>query len=376
MPKVSSKMKFWTKGFIISFILLILSALLVVLLIINHIFLPIPWIDLLYEYLWPWLLVIFYDYNLYLYGGIFICYSILLVFYVLGYNLAKVKHMTGSILYVFSLLGFVLVTFIAVHYSYASVLFNQDLTLRVRLMLLLLLLPMIFALSLFLFLVNTDFLIFFKDLMKARKSWKHRRPEFEIEVKGKITHINIKTDEFVFTPVPMLIISQYLQSKGYSVSWFVRGAFNHLISLIIIYLTGWPRARNALFRFTGMKIGKNCSISQRAIPDPLLPELIEFEEGSGCGIGVKLLTHNAMNIKHGSFSFGPIKVCKNARIGAYSIILPGVTIGEGSIIGANSLVTEDIPPFSIAFGSPAKVIRQLTDSEKQEVDKNYRVNSK
>ena len=375
MSRDSSKMKFWTKGFIISFLFLILSALLIVLLIISHIFLPIPWIDLLYEYVRPFLLAIFYNYNLYVYGGIFISYSLLLVLYVLGYNLAKVKHMTGSIIYVFSLLGFVLVTFFAVNYTYASVLFNQELFLNVRLMLLLLLLPMIFALSLFLFLVNIDFLIFFKDLIKARKIWKHGRPEFEIEVKGKITNINIKTDEFVFTPVPMLVISKYLQSKGYSVSWFVRGAFNHLISLIIIYLTGWPRARNVLFRFTGMKIGKNCSISQRAIPDPLLPELIEFEEGSGCGIGVKLLTHNAMNIKHGSFSFGPIKVCKNARIGAYSVILPGVTIGEGSIIGANSLVIDDIPPFSIAFGSPAKVIRQLTDSEKEEVNKIYRVNS-
>ena len=375
MSKDSSKMKFWTKGFIISFVFLILSVLLIVFLIINHIFLPIPWIDLLYELLRPWLLSIFYNYNLYIYGGIFISYSFLLLLYVLGYNLAKVKHMTGSIIYIFSLLGFVLVTFIAVHYAYASVLFNQDLLLNARLMLLLLFLPMTFALSLFLFLVNIDFLIFFKDLIKARKIWKHRRPEFEIEVKGKITYINIKTDEFVFTPVPMLIIAKYLQSKGYSVSWFVRGAFNHLISLIISYLTGWPRARNALFRFTGMKISNNCSISQRAVPDPLLPELIEFEEGSGCGIGVKLLTHNVMNIQHGSFSFGPIKVCKNARIGAYSVILPGVTIGEGSIIGANSLVTDDIPPFSIAFGSPAKVIRQLTDSEKEEVNRNYRVNS-
>jgi len=208
--------------------------------------------------------------------------------------------------------------------------------------------------------------------MKARKIWKHKRPDFEIEVKGNMTHINIDTDEFVFTPVPMLIIAQYLQTKGFSVSWFVRGAFNHLISLIITYLIGWPRAKNALFRFTGMKVGENCSISQKTAPDPLLPELIEFEEGSGCGIGVKLITHNAMNIRHGSFSFGPIKVCRNARIGAYSIILPGVTIGEGSIIGANSLVTDDIPPFSIAFGSPAKVIRQLTESEKEEVDKKYR----
>ncbi|MFX1378857.1 MAG: acyltransferase [Promethearchaeota archaeon] len=364
-------MKFWTKGFIISFLFLILSATLIILVIINHIFLPIPLIDLLYEFLRPWLLLIFYDYNLFIYAGIFISYSFLLVLYVLGYNIAKVKQMTGSIIYVFSLLGFVLITFIATQYAYISVLFNQDITLISRLMLLLLFLPMNFALSLFLFLVNADFLIFFKDLTKARKIWKHKKPEFEIEVNGKITNINIKTDEHIFTPVPMLIIAQYLQSKGFSVSWFVRGAFNHLISIIITYLTGWPRARNVLFRFTGMKIGQNCHISQKAIPDPLLPELIEFEEGSGCGIGVKLLTHNAMNIQHGSFSFGPIKVCKNARIGAYSVVLPGVTIGEGSIIGANSLVSEDIPPFSIAFGSPAKVIRELTEDEKDNVSKEY-----
>jgi len=373
MSRVSSKMKLWTKWFIISFFLLILSAFLVVILIISHIFVPIPWIDLLYSYIRPGLLAVFYDYNLYVYGGIFIAYSLLLVLYVLGYNLAKVKHMTGSLIYVFSLLGFVLVTFFAVHYSYVSILFNQDITLNVRLMMLLLCLPMIFTLSLILLLINTDFLIFFKDMRKARKIWKHERPEFDIEVKGKITHININTDEFVFTPVPMLIIAQYLQTKGFSVSWFVRGAFNHLISLIITYLIGWPRAKNALFRFTGMKIGENCSISQKTAPDPLLPELIEFEEGSGCGIGVKLITHDAMNIRHGSFSFGPIKVCKNARIGAYSIILPGVTIGEGSIIGANSLVMDDIPSFSIAFGSPAKVIRQLTETEKEEVDKKYRI---
>ncbi|MFX1430227.1 MAG: acyltransferase [Promethearchaeota archaeon] len=371
MSKVSGKTKFWTKGFIISFLFLILSASIIILLIINHIFLPIPWIDLLYKFLRPWLLLIFYDYTLLIYAGIFISYSFLLVLYVLGYNIAKVKQMTGSIIYVFSLLGFVLITFIATQYTYISILFNQDLTLNVRLMLLLVLLPMNFALSLFLFLVNSDFLIFFKDLIKARKIWKRNKPEFEIELNGKLTNINIKTDEHIFTPVPMLIIAKYLQSQGFSVSWFVRGAFNHLISLIITYLTGWPRARNVLFRFTGMKIGKNCHISQKAIPDPLLPELIEFEEGSGVGIGVKLLTHNAMNIQHGTFSFGPIKVCKNARIGAYSVILPGVTIGEGSIIGANSLVSEDIPPFSIAFGSPAKVVRELTDDEKGMVSKEY-----
>jgi len=170
MSKDSRKMKFWTKGFILSFSFLILSVLIVVLLTINRIFVPIPWFDLLYELIRPYLLLIFYNYNLYIYGGIFISYSLLLLLYVLGYNLTKVKQMTGSIIYVFSLLGFVLVTFIAVHFTYASVLFNQDLSLNVRLMLLLLFLLIIFAFSLFLTLVNTDFLIFFKDLIKARKS--------------------------------------------------------------------------------------------------------------------------------------------------------------------------------------------------------------
>ncbi|TFF99037.1 MAG: acyltransferase [Promethearchaeota archaeon] len=123
----------------------------------------------------------------------------------------------------------------------------------------------------------------------------------------------------------------------------------------------------------GMKIGKDCHISQKTKPDPLLPELIEFKQGSGCGIGVKLLTHNAMKVgTHESFGFGPIIVGENARIGAYSLILPGVSIGENSIIGSNSVVTKDIPPNSIAHGVPAKVIRKLNESEKERIDKKYR----
>ncbi|MFX1321692.1 MAG: acyltransferase [Promethearchaeota archaeon] len=371
MSEVSGKVKFFTKGFIFSFIFLLFSSTIIILLIINRIFFSISWIDSIYRYITPILSKIFYKYNIYVYGGILIAFVLLLPLFVLGYNIAKTKQLTGSIMYLFSLLGFVIIIFIASYYTYFSILFIKDLTLNVRLLLFLLFLPINFPLSLILFLVNIDFAIFFKDLIKARKIWKHKRPKFEIEVKGKITNINIETEQHIFTPVPMLIIAKYLQTKGYSVSWFVRGAFNHLISLVITYLTGWPRARNVLFRLTGMKIGKNCHISQKAIPDPLLPELIEFEDGSGCGIGAKLLTHNAMNINHGSFSFGPIKICKNARIGAYSLVLPGVTIGEGSIIGAHSVVADDIPPYSIAHGSPAKVVRSLTEDEKKEVNKEY-----
>ena len=58
-------------------------------------------------------------------------------------------------------------------------------------------------------------------------------------------------------------------------------------------------------------------------------------------------------------SKGPIRICNNVWIGEKVSILSGVTIGEGSIIGANSVVTKNIPPFCIAAGCPAKIIKKL-----------------
>ena len=64
-------------------------------------------------------------------------------------------------------------------------------------------------------------------------------------------------------------------------------------------------------------------------------------------------------IKRRLYSKGDDSIGKNVWIGEKATILPGVTIGEGSIIGANSVVTKNIPPYSIACGIPAKVIKKL-----------------
>ena len=61
----------------------------------------------------------------------------------------------------------------------------------------------------------------------------------------------------------------------------------------------------------------------------------------------------------------PVKIKKNVWLGEFVSVLSGVTIGEGSIIGAMSVVNKDIPPFTIAVGSPAKVIKKYNHSTKK-----------
>ena len=56
---------------------------------------------------------------------------------------------------------------------------------------------------------------------------------------------------------------------------------------------------------------------------------------------------------------GEVILKKNCRIGTHSVVMPGVTIGENSVIGAFSFVTEDIPDNVVAYGVPAKVMKKL-----------------
>jgi acetyltransferase-like isoleucine patch superfamily enzyme len=61
----------------------------------------------------------------------------------------------------------------------------------------------------------------------------------------------------------------------------------------------------------------------------------------------------------GFTSKGPTRVGDNVWCGAHVVITGGVTVGERCVIGANSVVTNDIPPFSIAAGAPAKVLKKI-----------------
>lgn len=82
----------------------------------------------------------------------------------------------------------------------------------------------------------------------------------------------------------------------------------------------------------------------------------------GSFVTVMSETHG-INPEKGIYHKQPL-VCKEVNIGEYCwlgekvIVMPGVSIGDWSVVGAGSLVTRDIPPFSIAVGNPAKVIKR------------------
>lgn len=112
----------------------------------------------------------------------------------------------------------------------------------------------------------------------------------------------------------------------------------------------------------GMKVGKNFGRLNGVILDPSHCWLIEIGDDVLIAPRVHILCHDASTKIFMNYTkIGRVKIGNRVFIGAESVILPGVTIGDDVVIGANSTVTHDIPSNSVAVGSPAKVICSLDE---------------
>lgn len=106
-------------------------------------------------------------------------------------------------------------------------------------------------------------------------------------------------------------------------------------------------------------IGKKCSVAPyTTIGKHVMmgPEVIMYSRNHNIG------RTDIPMCEQGFKDFEPISIGNDVWIGRRVIILPGVNIGEGSVIGAAAVVAKDIPPYSIAVGNPAKVIRNRKTS--------------
>lgn len=132
----------------------------------------------------------------------------------------------------------------------------------------------------------------------------------------------------------------------------------------------WGGVRKWLQRKRGVKIGKNVHWGTHIVVDYPYPNFVIIEDGASISGNDYLLAHCKPLEYHFDCSesyVAPVIVHKNAWIAINVTILPGVEIGEGSIISAGSVVSKSIPPFTVANGNPAKVVADIAEL----VRKNY-----
>jgi len=78
---------------------------------------------------------------------------------------------------------------------------------------------------------------------------------------------------------------------------------------------------------------------------------------------LELVPQRAPRVAGAATTARPIVIGKNVWIGFEACVLPGVTIGDGAVVGAKSVVAENVPPFAVVAGNPAQIIRQLDPAE-------------
>jgi acetyltransferase-like isoleucine patch superfamily enzyme len=114
------------------------------------------------------------------------------------------------------------------------------------------------------------------------------------------------------------------------------------------------------------KIGSRCKVSSHTF----ICEGVTIEDECFIGHHVAFINdrYPAAVTPGGALQTGadwevvPTRVCRRASIGSGAVILCGVTIGEGALVGAGSVVTKDVPPHTIVAGNPARKLRRVPPS--------------
>lgn len=107
-----------------------------------------------------------------------------------------------------------------------------------------------------------------------------------------------------------------------------------------------------VLRPENFKMGKNVDISSFVVI--FAHNGVVIEDNVQIGPHSSIISEDTISGKK-----GPVVLKKNSCIGAHSVVMPGVTVGENTIVGAFSLVLKDLPSNVVALGIPAKVVKKL-----------------
>ena len=125
------------------------------------------------------------------------------------------------------------------------------------------------------------------------------------------------------------------------------------VAVVLARICPSLRLKNWLLRRIGVTVGEGVSWGLESTPDVFWPERIRVDDDAIIGYDATLLCHEFL---HEEYRLGDVVVEEQAMIGAGAVVLPGVTVGEGARVAANSLVAEDVPPGATVAGVPAEVV--------------------
>lgn len=131
------------------------------------------------------------------------------------------------------------------------------------------------------------------------------------------------------------------------------------------------KLRPFILRRMGCKVGKGCFIGDYVRVDTSHTDMIIIEDSVSIASGSRLLCHQrdfsdycvGDDYMKLGYTVKPIHLKKGCLIGMESFVMPGVTVGEGAVVGAGSLVSKDVPDWCVAVGRPAKVVREIPKRE-------------
>jgi acyl-CoA synthetase (AMP-forming)/AMP-acid ligase II/carbonic anhydrase/acetyltransferase-like protein (isoleucine patch superfamily)/acyl carrier protein len=137
----------------------------------------------------------------------------------------------------------------------------------------------------------------------------------------------------------------------------LRGLKNRLFQYIALYIPGYRSTRVWLHRMRGVTIGENTSIGLSALIETAYPSLVYIGDNVTIGMRAIIIGHlrDATVDARGSHRH-TVRIENNVYVGPGVIVLPNVTIGEGAVVTAGSVVSRSVPPRTLVQGNPAKPI--------------------
>lgn len=112
--------------------------------------------------------------------------------------------------------------------------------------------------------------------------------------------------------------------------------------------------------FLGHDVEISCNREIVIEDDVMVAGCCRISDNDGHSVNME---RRIMGMPPGPDEVHPVRICRGAWIGFRSFILKGVTVGEGAVVGANSVVTRDVPPYTVVAGSPARAVMSIPTQE-------------